>query len=346
MGSGGEPLLQVGDLGVSIHGLEGVAEVLDHVTLTVPRGRIVGVVGESGCGKSTLIRAVLGILPRGGRVDGGTVRFEGRDLLAMTEQQLGQEIRGRQIGFIPQDPFLALNPVFKVGTQLLEILAWHEDGDSRPGLRRRLAPGARRRHRAQLVELLRAVQIPDPEQALDRYPHQFSGGQRQRLLIAGALACRPRLVIADEPTTALDVTTQQQILRLLRDLAAEFAVSMIFVTHDFGVVAELCDEVTVMYAGQTVEHGPTAAIIERPSHPYTQALLDCHPDRSGDLAGIPGSVPSPVTPPSGCRFHTRCPHVQDICRAARPEAVTLDDGHRVGCVLFGGGASEGATKVG
>jgi peptide/nickel transport system ATP-binding protein len=331
-----EPLLEVEGLRVTIHSLEGQAQILDHVDLVVPRGRIVGVVGESGCGKSTLVRAVLGILPRGARVEAGRIGFEGKSLLELSETVLEREVRGQAIGFIPQDPYLALNPVFRVGTQLLEILAWHEAGgeDRRPGLVRRLAPGARRRQRAKLVELLRAVQIPDPERALERYPHQFSGGQRQRLLIAGALLCRPRLVIADEPTTALDVTTQQQIVRLLKQLAAEFDLAMMFVTHDFGVVAELCDEVTVMYAGQSVEHAPTAELIERPRHPYTQALLACHPDRSADLAGIPGSVPSPAAPPAGCRFHPRCPHARALCQQERPRVRAVGARHDVRCVLY------------
>jgi len=340
-----QPLLDIRGLEVSIHGLEGTAQILDHVDLSVPRGKIVGVVGESGCGKSTLVRAILGILPRGGRAGAGTIDFEGLDLLSLSESQLSRTIRGKAIGFIPQDPYLALNPVFRVGTQLLEILAWHEleDGEgSAPGLGRRLSRSARRRHRARLVELLRAVQIPDPEQALERYPHQFSGGQRQRLLIAGALACRPRLVIADEPTTALDVTTQQQILGLLKELAAEFQVAMIFVTHDFGVVAELCDEVTVMYAGQTVESGRTADILERPRHPYTEALIGCHPDRSTDLAGIPGSVPSPLAQPAGCRFHPRCPSARPVCSKARPRVVATGDDHDVHCVLFYQDAREAA----
>ena len=331
------PLLSVEGLRITIRGLEGEAQVLDHVDLVVPKGRIVGVVGESGCGKSTLVRAVLGILPRGARIDAGRIAFEGRDILGMGEAELEREVRGRAIGFIPQDPYLALNPVFRVGTQLMEILAWHEGGGEgrRPGLLRRLSPAARRRHRARLVELLRAVQIPDPEQALARYPHQFSGGQRQRLLIAGALACRPRLVIADEPTTALDVTTQQQILALLKQLALEYGVAMVFVTHDFGVVAELCDEVTVMYAGQSVEHAPTAELIERPRHPYTQALLGCHPERSTDLVGIPGSVPSPMAPPAGCRFHPRCPHARDACVRGRPRAGPVaGTRHEVRCVLY------------
>jgi oligopeptide/dipeptide ABC transporter ATP-binding protein len=316
-----EALLAVEGLRVTIATDDGPAHVLDHVDLVIPRGRIVGVVGESGCGKSTLARAVLGILPRQARVESGAVRLDGQDLLALDERAMSERVRGTQIGFIPQDPYLALNPTFRVGTQLLEILRWHG------------GPGGRAAHRARLVELLRAVQIPEPEAALARYPHQFSGGQRQRLLIAGALACRPKLVIADEPTTALDVTTQLQILRLLRELASDFGVSMLFVTHDFGVVAQLCDEVMVMYAGQSVEAGPTAEIIDRPRHPYTQMLLACHPDRAQDLAGIPGSVPSPVAPPTGCRFHPRCPSMREACRAARPAAVARD-GHAVRCVLY------------
>jgi oligopeptide/dipeptide ABC transporter ATP-binding protein len=292
------------------------------------------VVGESGCGKSTLVRAVLGILPRGARIEAGGIEFEDRDLLRLGERELQREIRGKAIGFIPQDPYLALNPVFRVGTQLLEIMAGHEGG-------------ARRQHRARLVELLRAVQIPDAEDALERWPHQFSGGQRQRLLIAGALLCRPRLVIADEPTTALDVTTQQQILGILKRLAAELDVAMVFVTHDFGVVAELCDEVTVMYAGQSVESAPTQELIERPRHPYTQALLGCHPDRSPDLAGIPGSVPSPARPPPGCRFHPRCPHARAACRQERPRAIRLGAGHEARCVLYddAAGAREALALV-
>jgi oligopeptide/dipeptide ABC transporter ATP-binding protein len=323
-------VLAVEGLRVTIPTDDGPARVLDHVDLAIPRGRIVGVVGESGCGKSTLARAVLGILPRDARVDSGRIVLDGVDLLALDQRALSERIRGKVVGFIPQDPYLALNPTFRVGTQLLEILRWHG------------GPGGRAAHRVRLLELLRAVQIPDPEAALERYPHQFSGGQRQRLLIAGALACRPTLVIADEPTTALDVTTQLQILKLLRDLATDFGVSMLFVTHDFGVVAQLCDDVMVMYAGQSVEAGATVDIIERPRHPYTQMLLACHPDRSQDLAGIPGTVPSPIAPPSGCRFHPRCPSAREACRAARPAAVVAEDGHAVRCVLYHAPVRSGA----
>jgi len=324
-------VLAVDGLQISIATDDGVARVLDHVDLRIPRGRIVGVVGESGCGKSTLVRAILGILPQAARLDRGRILLAGEDLLRLSQRELTRRIRGKEISFVPQDPYLALNPVFTVGTQLLEIMRWHagagDDGDR-----------GRRAHRARLVELLRAVQIPDPETVLDRYPHQFSGGQRQRLLIAGALACRPRLVIADEPTSALDVTTQLQILRLLRDLATRFGVSMLFVTHDFGVVAQLCDEVMVMYAGQSVEAGRTVEILDRPRHPYTQLLIACHPDRARDLTGIPGMVASPLAPPPGCRFHPRCPSVRALCAAARPATVVETTGHEVSCVLYHGPA--------
>ena len=323
------PLLDVRALKVSIRTDEGLAQVLDDVSLTLQKGRILGVVGESGCGKSTLIRAVMGILPRGARVDRGEIWFAGENLLAFSEDELNRTVRSSRIGFIPQDPLLALNPVFKVGTQLLEVMRWHAPDDGSKGAERR------RRHVRRLVELLRRMQVPDPDGALERYPHQFSGGQRQRLLIAAALACSPGIVLADEPTTALDVTTQLQILKLLRALAGERSLSMLFVTHDFGVVAQLCDTVTVMYAGQTVETGPVRQVLEHPKHPYTRLLLACHPDRTKQLAGIPGAVPSPLTPPPGCRFHPRCPDARPACAAARPPPVSLGKDHAVACVLYG-----------
>jgi oligopeptide/dipeptide ABC transporter ATP-binding protein len=210
----------------------------------------------------------------------------------------------------------------------LEILRWHapDAADGRGSHRDRA-------HRGRIVQLLRRVQMPDPEAALERFPHQFSGGQRQRLLIAAALACSPALVIADEPTTALDVTTQQQILDLLRDLVDEFGLSMLFVTHDLGVVAELCDDLCVIYAGQTVERGHTAAILAEPHHPYTRALLACHPDRAGSLTGIPGMVPSPLHAGPGCRFAPRCEHARPVCAVRRPHLVREPSGRLVDCVL-------------
>ena len=315
------PALDVRNLKISIRTDDGVARVLDDVNVTLEHGRILGVVGESGCGKSTLIRAVMGILSRGATVDAGEIWFEGENLLVFSEKELNERIRSSRIGFIPQDPFLALNPVFKVGTQLLEIMRWH-------------AAGTKRDHIARLIMLLKRMQVPDPENALERYPHQFSGGQRQRLLIAAALACAPQLVIADEPTTALDVTTQHQILLLLRELVSEFGLSLLFVTHDFGVVAELCDDLCVIYAGQTVEAGPVQSILQAPAHPYTRALLACHPERAETFVGIPGLVPSPLARPAGCQFAARCSDVRPVCREQPPNQGHALSGAAVRCVQY------------
>jgi oligopeptide/dipeptide ABC transporter ATP-binding protein len=320
----------VRQLSLSIRTDEGIARVLDHIDFALAPGHILGVVGESGCGKSTVIRAVLGILPQGAKVQSGEIRFDGRNLLALGEAELTRRIRGSRIGFVPQDPYLALNPVFKIGAQLLEIMRWHAQGTSKA------------EHRARILALLRRVQLSDPEAALERYPHQFSGGQRQRLLIAAALACSPGLVIADEPTTALDVTTQQQILKLLRDLVGEFGLSMLFVTHDLGVVAELCDDICVIYAGQSVESGPTETVLAAPKHPYTRALLGCHPDRAESFTGIPGAVPSPLRMPPGCHFAPRCLDARPVCGTRLPHLVELGAGHCVDCVMYDAPESVGA----
>jgi peptide/nickel transport system ATP-binding protein len=313
-----QPLLDIRDLSVSVGTDEGEARILDRACLALMPGSIHGVVGESGCGKSTLLRAILGILPRRGRATAGQIVLGARDLLALSPAVLQDEVRGRQIGFIPQDPYQAFNPVFRVGTQILETS------------RARSEAG-----KADIISLLKSVQLPDPEGALDRYPHQFSGGQRQRLLIAAALVSSPAIVLADEPTTALDVTTQLQILKLLRGLAEQRGLAMLFVTHDFGVVAQLCDTVTVMYAGQTVESGPVAQILAAPLHPYTQMLLACHPDRGAALAGIPGAVSSPLHPPSGCRFHPRCPSVRAACSIGFPPRSGHAGRREVQCTLYG-----------
>ncbi len=307
------PTLSIEGLSVHIGTDSGRARILDEVSLAVPRGATVGVVGESGCGKSTLLRAILGILPRGAAVPRGAILFEGRDILT----DCAESARGR-IGFVPQDPYLSLNPVFRAGDQILEIM-------------RRHAPGTRRDHRARLIELFRAVQLPEPEAALAKYPHQFSGGQRQRLLIAAALACDPALVVADEPTTALDVTTQREILAVLRRLTAERGLSLLFVTHDFGVLAALCEQVVVLYAGRVAEAGPTRAVLDAPRHPYTRLLLACHPDRAVDLIGIPGTVPAATAQPEGCRFHPRCPLARPACAAVPPPMVALPGGRGVAC---------------
>lgn len=328
---GSESILEINGLRVSIATDDGVARVIDYADLRIRSGTIVGVVGESGCGKSTLVRAILGILPRAGKIDAGTMRFDGHDLLGLDRDKILRQIRGRDIGFIPQDPLLAMNPVFKIGTQLMEVFRSHKSKAPRSGPDAADGPEDSRQR---LIELLRLVQIPEPEAILDRYPHQISGGQRQRLLIAGALMLNPSLVIADEPTTSLDVTTQLETLRLLKELTRRFGLSMLFITHDFGVVAQLCDYVTVMYAGQTVESAPTRALLDNPQHPYTRALLACHPERSRDLAGIPGIVPSPLRAPSGCRYRTRCPAAMERCATARPETILLPGEAAVACVLY------------
>jgi len=307
------PLLEISRLAVELGGRGSVAQILDDVSISVPAGSITGVVGESGCGKSTLLRAILGILPRQARTPRGRILFEGRDILPDRAAQA----RGR-IGFVPQDPYLSLNPVFRAGDQILEIM-------------RRHAPGTRTQHKARLVELLRAVQLPEPEAALGKYPHQFSGGQRQRLLIAAALSCEPSLIVADEPTTALDVTTQREILGLLRELTRARGLSMLFVTHDFGVLASLCDQVAVLYAGRVAETGPTRQVLDAPAHPYTRMLLACHPDRAVELAGIPGTVPPATAQPSGCRFHPRCPVSRPSCAEAPPPMLPLPGGRAVAC---------------
>jgi oligopeptide/dipeptide ABC transporter ATP-binding protein len=320
----------VRDLRVSVTGDEGVARILDFIDLSVKRGEVLGVVGESGCGKSTLLKAVLGLLPQGAVVESGQILFRDRDILKLSSAEIARSIRGRAMGFIPQDPFQSFNPVFTVGRQMMEILRWSGLPGEPEGTRWNRA--TRTRARARMIEVLRAVQIPDPEQALDRYPHQFSGGQRQRILIAGALAARPEVILADEPTTALDVTTQMQILKLLRQLAREFDVGMLFVSHDFGAVAQLCDRISVMYAGQTVETGPSAEVIKKPEHPYTRALIACHPDRDGELLGIPGQVGSPLDPPPGCRFHPRCTVAEAVCSQDRPDYRRIGPMRRVACI--------------
>lgn len=267
-------ILQVRGLRLSVPAEKGRIEILKGVDLSLRRGEVLGVAGESGCGKSTLIKAILGIMPNKSRIEAGSIMLDGQDLLASPK---GSPLR-RAFGFIPQDPWLAMNPLFRVGTQMLEILRWN----GLPGEAPRALRGAdHARARAHLVDLLRAVRLPDPEGALERYPHQFSGGQRQRILIASALASRPRVLLADEPTTALDVTTQLEILRLLDDLVEEFDSSMLFVTHDFGVISQMCDRVTVMLGGQVVETGETRQIIDAPREAYTARLIDAHPDRGG-----------------------------------------------------------------
>jgi len=330
-------LVEVENLFVSYATGHGAARVLDGVNLAIRPGEIMGLVGESGCGKTTLANAILGILPGNAACPDGTIRFRGEDLLRLPARQVGDEIRGRDITFIPQDPYGSFNPLFPIGTQVMEVMKWKSPrraARERRGVGGFLSryPRARRSaDRGAVLQMLRNVQIPKPQEALRKLPHEFSGGQRQRLMIALALLPQPKLVIADEPTTALDVTIQAQILKLLRRLAKEHGVAVLFSTHDLGTAYEICDRITVMYAGQDVETAPVDDFFRRPHHPYTVRLLESLPRPGHGLRGIGGELPALVHPPPGCRFHPRCERASEPCRCERPPVTTLAGSHEVRC---------------
>ena len=320
-----EALLEVRDLNVSFATEDGVVRAVDGVNLTVRPGQSVGVVGESGSGKSVSMLTVMGLSRSRNASISGTATFEGRDLLQATDDEL-RHIRGDDIAMIFQDPLSSLHPFYKVGWQLTEAIRAHRDVSK-----------AQAKTRA--IELLGLVGIPSPKERADSYPHEFSGGMRQRAMIAMALANEPKLLIADEPTTALDVTVQAQILELIARLQQELNMALVLITHDLGVVAEVTEEVNVMYAGEVVERAPTERIFAAPQHPYTWGLLRSIPrlDRPRDepLVPIPGRPPSLVDPPAGCRFYARCPYEPDQARSEHPELETVaDEGdHSVRCFL-------------
>ena len=319
--SAADRVLEVRDLSVSFRTSRGVVRALRHVDLAVPRNKIVGIVGESGCGKSTLIASVLRLLAANAVVAGtSTVLFQGDDVLRMNERRL-RAMRGAKISMVFQDPMTALNPVISIGTQMTDILYRLDMG------------AAEKRERA--TDMLAQVGIPDPARRLDDYPHQFSGGMRQRICIAMALMMNPALLIADEPTTALDVTLEAQIIHLMKDLRARFECSMLFVSHNLGLIAELCDEVVVMYAGEVVERGEVRDLFHRARHPYTRMLLECDPARieetSRDLPTIPGGVPDLIDLPAGCIFAPRCPGRYEPCDAAPPETYDVNARHSARC---------------
>jgi peptide/nickel transport system ATP-binding protein len=318
--TGVAPLLAVTDLSVAFTGHKETVTVVDHVSFSVQAGKTLGIVGESGSGKTVSSLALVGLLPRNATVT-GSARFDGRELVGMSPRQL-RNVRGNEISVIFQEPMTSLDPSFTIGNQLMEAYRNHNGGSK-----------AEARERA--MEMLRLVGIPEPQKRIAEYAHNFSGGMRQRVMIALALICSPRLLIADEPTTALDVTIQSQILELLRGLQDEFGMAIIFVTHDLGVVASVCDEVSVMYAGQVVEQAPIDDFFAAPRHPYSAGLLDSMPQsvvKGERLRMIAGTVPLPSRFPAGCRFSPRCPHVVEDCTTAPPELEHLDDGRRVRCI--------------
>jgi len=321
--SGSQPLLQVSDLHVQIASRRGIVRAVDGVSLEVPAGEAVGLVGESGSGKSMTLRAILGVLPSEARVTAGQVLLDGADLTQLGGSQLNK-IRGPKIAMIFQEPMSALNPVMRVGSQIAEGPQVHL------GMNRRQAA-------ERALELMRRVGIPDPERRYRSFPHEFSGGMRQRVMIAIALSCDPSLILCDEPTTALDVTIQDQILRLLTRLCRESGTSLVFVTHDLPVVAQVCDQLAVMYAGRIVERGSVEEVLTQPCHPYTLGLVRSAPDVDhprSSLVAIPGAPPSLISPPAGCRFHPRCKFAEEDCTVTEPALRLIDAGHSTACLHF------------
>ncbi|MBN9526117.1 MAG: ABC transporter ATP-binding protein [Alphaproteobacteria bacterium] len=314
-------LLEVEDLRTHFAVDGGEFRAVDGVSFRVGRGRTLAIVGESGCGKSVTSLSIMGLVPSPpGRIAGGTVRFAGRELTGLDPADL-RDLRGNRLAMIFQEPMTSLNPAFTIGEQIMEGLVRHK----------KLSRAAAR---TRAIEMLRRVNIPAPERRIDDYPHKLSGGMRQRAMIAMALACDPELLIADEPTTALDVTVQAQILDLLRALQRDFGTAILLITHDLGVVAEMADDVVVMYAGQVVEQAPVARLFDQPQHPYTIGLLGSVPrlDREqARLNAIDGTVPDPLRMPPGCRFSPRCPFAIDRCRAEAPPLAAIAGDHAAAC---------------
>ena len=320
----GQHLLEVDDLKMYFHTEDGVVRAVDGVSYTLDRGETLGVVGESGSGKSVTAMTIMGLISMPpGKIEGGDVRYRGRSILEMTEEEM-QHIRGNDIAMIFQDPMTSLNPVYKIGKQVGEGLRLHRGYSKQEALKR-------------ATELLDLVGIPEPEKRVNEYPHQFSGGMRQRVMIAMALACNPKIIIADEPTTALDVTIQAQILDLLRNLKDKINSSIMLITHDLGVIAEMADYVVVMYAGRVVEKGTAEEIFANPAHPYTIGLMASKPvvgKKVDRLYSIPGKVPNPVNMPDYCYFKDRCELQLPCCSGEYPCEISLSPTHKVSCYRY------------
>ncbi len=326
-----DPLLSVRDLTTEFDVGGGVLRAVDGISFDVHEGETVCIVGESGSGKTVASESITRIIQMPpGRID-GEVRFRGRDVAGLSEEEL-RELRGGKIAHIFQNPQDALNHCYTVGWQIVEAIRFHEDVSKREA-------------REHAIDLLDRVGIPEATARFGDYPHEFSGGMKQRVMIAMALATEPDLLIADEPTTALDVTIQAQILRLLDDIQQEFGTSVLFITHDLGVVAEIADRVLVMYAGKIMERGDVYSVFETPAHPYTQALLECLPGRGEGTRGIPGTLPDPTDPPDGCRFADRCPHaIEDCTLGDQPALHAVGGDHEAACLLYGPGYDATAVR--
>ena len=317
-------LLQVENLRTRFRVRDGIVRAVDGVSYAIERGKTLGLVGESGCGKSVSALSLMRLIRPPGEITDGKVKWQGRDLLALTDREM-RAVRGNEISMIFQEPMTALNPVFTAGNQINEVLRLHRDF-------------SRSERYERILEVLRLVGIPQPEQRIKAYPHELSGGMRQRVMIAMALACEPQLLLADEPTTALDVTIQAQILELLREIKGRTGMALLLITHDLGVIAEIADDVAVMYTGQVVEYADVDSLFAAPKHPYTQGLMRSIPtlatDRTERLSTISGSVPHMMRLPLGCLFQSRCPDAMNVCRDNRPELQRLDDGRLVRCHLY------------
>ena len=328
-----QPLLSIRNFSLDFDTFDGVYHAIDGVNIDLQAGEALGIVGETGCGKSVTAKSILQLLPSPpARVTSGEIWLDGENFLVLSAKSI-QKKRGIDVSMIFQDPMTYLNPVFTIGQQLVDVILAHQ----------RLKPAKDRISKAaaktRAIELLEQVRLPNPERQFDSYPHQLSGGMRQRILIAQALSGRPKILIADEPTTALDVTIQAQILELIKDLIDELGLSVILITHDLGVVASICTRVVIMYAGQVVEDASVNEIFNNPKHPYTKGLLAAvpHPSRhASTLSGIPGNLPNLLDPPSGCRFRERCPLVREKC-AKKPSWTTFSDHHGIACWEFSGG---------
>ncbi|MBP2645785.1 MAG: oligopeptide/dipeptide transporter, ATPase subunit [Firmicutes bacterium] len=331
-----KPILEVQDLAVSFYTYAGEVKAVQQVNFSIQPGEAIGIVGESGCGKSVTAHTIMGLIPNPpGKVVGGKIMFNGTNLLDLSEKEMA-DIRGNDIGMIFQDPMTSLNPVLTVGRQIAESLELHKKLSKKDALEK-------------TVDLLQLVGIPSPEKRVHNYPHQFSGGMRQRAMIAMALACSPKLLIADEPTTALDVTIQAQILDLIKDLKDQLNTAVIMISHDLGVIASLCSRVIVMYAGKVAESGTVYDVFHNPQHPYTWGLLRSLPrmdaDKKDELTVIDGQPPDLLNPPTGCPFNPRCKYAMKICTECYPENTKLSDEHSVRCWLQHPDAPKHAREV-